>query len=116
MKAEGGGEGKRVNLIETVVVVSANRSSHEFTSPRDEKCDQIVKEDGEHNETELNEWIDGDDDLLPLHSDDNVSNDETVIDERKVKHDEAISSFNICIKRAEENGAELGVLHKFRLM
>ncbi|GJQ83825.1 hypothetical protein Trydic_g5683 [Trypoxylus dichotomus] len=51
----------------------------------------------EDNETELNEWIDGDDDLLPLHSDDSVSNHETVIDKPKVKHEEARAEEKVTI-------------------
>ncbi|GJQ82357.1 hypothetical protein Trydic_g426 [Trypoxylus dichotomus] len=77
---------------------------------------QISSDNPRHNETELNEWIDGDDDLLPLHSDDCVSNDETVIDEPKMKHEEEISRFNTCLKQTEENVPELGTLHTIRLM
>ncbi|GJQ83969.1 hypothetical protein Trydic_g8705 [Trypoxylus dichotomus] len=39
-----------------------------------------------------------------------------VIDEPRVKHEEAISSINTCIKWAEENGAELGTVVTLRLM
>ncbi|KAK9675140.1 hypothetical protein QE152_g40602 [Popillia japonica] len=46
-------------------------------------------------ETEFQEWIERDDDLLPPHSDDSVLKDETGIGETKVKHEEAITSFNM---------------------
>lgn len=77
---------------------------------------QISSDNHQHYETELNERIDGGNDLLPLHSDDSVSNDKTVIDELKVKHEKAISSFNTFTKWAEENGQELGTLYALRLM
>ncbi|GJQ69153.1 hypothetical protein Trydic_g6309 [Trypoxylus dichotomus] len=57
---------------------------------------QMSSGNDQHNETELNKWINGDDNLLPLHSDDSVSNNETGINEPKVKHEEAINSFNTC--------------------
>lgn len=42
-------------------------------------------------ETEFQEWIERDDDLLPPHSDDSVSNDAVVIDEPKLNYEEAWS-------------------------
>ncbi|GJQ74853.1 hypothetical protein Trydic_g21689 [Trypoxylus dichotomus] len=77
---------------------------------------QISSHNHQYHETELNEWIDGYDDLLPQRSDESVSSDETVTDEPKVKHEGAISSFNTCIKCTEENGAELEILYTLRLM
>ncbi|KAK9693962.1 hypothetical protein QE152_g33839 [Popillia japonica] len=59
---------------------------------------QISSNNCQHYESELNKWIDEDEKLLPLHSNDSVSIDERVIDESNVKHEEAISSFNNCIK------------------
>lgn len=57
----------------------------------------------QHYETELSECVDGDDDLLLLHSDDSVSKNEKVRAKPKIKHVEAISSFSTCLKWAEEN-------------
>ncbi|KAK9687199.1 hypothetical protein QE152_g36625 [Popillia japonica] len=54
----------------------------------------------QHSEAKHNDWTDENEDLLPLHSNDSVSNDETVIDNPKVKHEEAISSFKTCTKWA----------------
>ncbi|KAK9720477.1 hypothetical protein QE152_g22082 [Popillia japonica] len=80
------------------------------------KLQQISSDNHQHYETLLSEWIDAGEKLLPLHSDDSVSSDKSVIDEPRVKHEETISSFNTCIKWAEENGAELGTLHTLRLL
>lgn len=46
---------------------------------------QISCDNHRHYKTDLNEWIDRDDGILPLPSDDNASNDETVMDKPKAK-------------------------------
>ncbi|GJQ84680.1 hypothetical protein Trydic_g12702 [Trypoxylus dichotomus] len=82
---------------------------------------QISSDNHQYNETE---WIDEDDDLLPIRHvheklsfyDDSFSNDETVINVPKVKHEDAISSFSTCIKSTEETGAGLGTVHTLKLM
>lgn len=62
------------------------------------------------NEADIKNWISGDEEHLPLDNDnlgdDNLSPDEEVATD-KVKHDEAIMSFNTCIQWAEENRVEL---------
>ncbi|GJQ78141.1 hypothetical protein Trydic_g2477 [Trypoxylus dichotomus] len=79
----------------------SEKNQQELTEIRS-MLQQISSDNHQLNETELNEWIDGDDDLLRLHSDDSVSNDEMVIDEPKMKHEEAIGNFNT-LKWSEDN-------------
>lgn len=76
----------------------------------------VATESNPLQETEINEWIDGDDDHLPLHSDSEEGGEEVVRIDLKIKHEEAIRCFGTCIQWAEENGAELNVLSILRTM
>lgn len=76
----------------------------------------IATEDNQLTESEIQEWIVGDEENLPLHSDESNSEEEAVIVEAKVKHDEAIQCFSTCIKWAEENGAELNAMSTLRML
>lgn len=73
-------------------------------------------ENNQLTESEISEWIVGDEEHLPLHSDESDSEEEVVRIEPKVKHDEAIRCFGTCIQWAEENGAELNALSILRML
>jgi len=96
-------------------LLSVNDNQQNFTEINS-LLQQISSDDHQFTESELTKWIAGDDKLLPLHSDDSVSDEEIVMNNPKVKHEEAISSFNTCIRWAEENGAELATLSTLRMM
>lgn len=68
-------------------------------------------------ETEIDEWIVGDEERLPLDSDDSFTSDEKASkDELRIKHEEAIKSFSTCIRWAVENKVELNSLTNLRML
>lgn len=68
------------------------------------------------SQSEINTWLVGDDDRLPLYTDDSSSDEEVMNDEQKVKHEDAIKNFSTCIKWAEENKVELDSLTILRTL
>lgn len=76
----------------------------------------VTTENNYLTESEICEWIDGDEEHLLLHSDKSDPEEEVVRIDPKVKHDEAIHCFSTCIQWAEENGAELSTLSILRMM
>lgn len=66
---------------------------------------------------EVDEWIDADEELLPVTVSDDSGDDDIVTNPREknvVKHQDAINSFNVCLQWAEENNVELAALISLR--
>lgn len=78
---------------------------------------QINNSEHAPNESEIAEWIDGDEDHLAVDSGNGSSEENEVPrDALKIKHEEAIRSFSTCIQWSDENGVDLNSLTILRML